>query len=144
MLMGTIQNQIKDAMRAKDSVQLETLRYVLSTIKYVQIEKQRELTDEEIIEVLGKEVKKRKEAIDLFRKSGRDVLVTEEEQKLVFISRLLPEQLSQDEVTKVVGEVVASVGKENMGMVMKEVMARVKGKADGKMVSDIVRAQLAA
>ncbi|MEP7166836.1 MAG: GatB/YqeY domain-containing protein [Candidatus Woesebacteria bacterium] len=144
MLMDTILNQIKDAMRAKDSVKLETLRFILSTIKYVQIEKRRDLTDEEILDVLTKEVKKRREAIELFKKSGRDGLVTEEETKLAVITAFLPAQMSADEVAAIVNTAIAKVGTENMGMLMKEVMMQTKGKADGKMVSDLVRSKLAA
>jgi uncharacterized protein len=143
MIMQQIQDQIKDAMRAKDSVQLETLRYILSGIKYVQIEKQRDLTDDEILDVLAKEVKKRKDAIELFQKSGRDGLVQEEETKLQYIKALLPAQLPREVVEKIVDEVIARSGKENMGVVIKEVMAQVKGKADGRMVSDLVREKLA-
>lgn len=143
MIMQQIQDQIKDAMRAKDSVKLETLRYILSGIKYVQIEKQRDLTDEEILDVLAKEVKKRKDAIELFRSSGRDGLVLEEETKLSFIMGFLPAQLPREDVEKIVDAVIAKIGKENMGMVIKEVMVQVKGKADGKMVSQLVRERLA-
>lgn len=143
MIMQTIQSQMKDAMRAKDAMKLDTLRYALSQIKYVQIEKQRDLDDDEIIDVLSKEVKKRREAIDLFGKSGREGLVIEENAKLAVLLQLLPAELPAEDIEKVVDEVVSRLGKENMGMVMKEVMAQVKGKADGKMVSDIVRQKLA-
>jgi len=142
MIRDKITQQVKDAMRAKDAVKLETLRFVLSGIKYVEIEKQRELTDAEIIDVLGKEVKKRKEAIELFRSSGRTELVSEEEGKLVFIISLLPEQMSREEVEAAVDAAIAKVGKDNMGLIMKELMPTVKGKADGKLVSDIVKERM--
>ncbi len=141
-IQQTIQSQLKDAMRARDAVKLETLRYVLSELKYSQIEKQHELSDEEAIEVLSREVKKRKDAIELFHNSGREELVTEEKAKLEFITTLLPEQLSEEAIATVVDEVIASVGKENMGMVMKEVMAKLKGKADGCSVSQIVQTKM--
>lgn len=143
-LLLTIQNQLKDAMRAKDAVKLETLRYILSELKYAQIAKQHELNDEESVEVLSREVKKRKDAVELFRNSGRLELVTQEEAKLVHITALLPEQLSEDVVATIVDEVIASEGKSNMGAVMKGVMARLKGKADGRMISTIVQAKLKA
>lgn len=143
-IQKTIQDQLKDAMRAKDSVKLETLRYVLSELKYSQIEKQRDLTDEESIEVLSREVKKRRDAIDLFHKSGREELVEEEKAKLTFITSLLPAQMEASDIETIVDEVITSVGKENMGQVMKEVMTRVKGKADGRMVSEIVQAKMKA
>lgn len=143
-IQKTIQDQLKDAMRARDSVKLETLRYILSELKYAQIAKQAELSDDECIEVLGREVKKRKDAIDLFHKSGREELVDEEKAKLVFITSLLPAQLESSAIETVVDEVITKLGKENMGMVMKEVMARVKGRADGRMVSEIVQAKMKA
>lgn len=139
MLMQTIREQIKDAMREKATVKLDTLRYILSTLKYVEIEKQRELTDEEIIETVGKEVKKRRDAIELFKSSGRTTLVIEEEEKLAIIMTLLPAQMSEAEVSAVVDEVIAHVGTANMGLLMKEVLSKVKGKADGRTVSDIVK-----
>ena len=144
MVKQLIHSQLKDTMRAKDAVKLETLRFLLSELKYKEIEKQHELTEEEELEVLSKEVKKRKDAIELFRKSGREALVTEEESKLGVITTFLPAQMDRNDVEKIVADVVARMGKENMGMVMKEVMAQVKGKADGKVVSDLVRSKLAA
>ncbi len=143
-ILLTIQNQLKDAMRAKDAVKLETLRYVLSELKYSQIAKQHELSDEEATDVLSKEVKKRKDAVELFRNSGRLELVEQEEAKLVHITALLPEQLSEEVVAAIVDEVIATEGKSNMGAVMKGVMARVKGKADGRMISTLVQAKLKA
>lgn len=143
-ILLTIQNQLKDAMRAKDAVKLETLRYVLSELKYSQIAKQHELSDEEATDVLSKEVKKRKDAVELFRNSGRLELVEQEEAKLVHITALLPEQLSEEVVAAIVDEVIAAEGKSNMGAVMKGVMARVKGKADGRMISTLVQTKLKA
>lgn len=143
-ILLTIQNQLKDAMRAKDAVKLETLRYVLSELKYSQIAKQHELSDEEATDVLSKEVKKRKDAVELFRNSGRLELVEQEEAKLIHITALLPEQLSEEVVAAIVDEVIAAEGKSNMGAVMKGVMARVKGKADGRMISTLVQTKLKA
>ncbi|HSW89425.1 MAG TPA: GatB/YqeY domain-containing protein [Patescibacteria group bacterium] len=142
MIKSTIQDQMKDAMRARDSVKLETLRFVLSGMKYEEIEKHRELTDEEAIDVLSREVKKRREAIELFRTSGRDQMVADEESKLAVIMTLLPTQFSKEEVEKIVEAAIAKVGKENFGAIMKEVTPQTKGKADGKMVSDVVKAKL--
>lgn len=142
MIKQTITSQMKDAMRARDAVKLETLRYVLSQIKYSEIDKKRDLTDDEIIGVLANEVKKRKEAIKLFADSGRDQLVSEEEVKLGTITSLLPEQLSQEEVERIVDEAILKVGKANMGMIMKEVSPQTRGRADGSMVSAIVKERM--
>lgn len=142
MLKTKILDHMKVAMRARNAVELETLRYLLSQIKYSEIDKKRELTDDEAISVLSNEVKKRREAIKLFTESGRNELVTEEEEKLKVITSLLPEQMSRSEVEKIVDEVIAKVGNENMGVVMKELMPLVRGKADGTMVSEIVKSKI--
>lgn len=143
MIQTTITDQIKDAMRAKDSVRLETLRYVLSQIKYAQIDKHRELTDDEIIGVLSNEVKKRRDAIQMFKDSGRTELVDEENTKLAVIVALLPAQLSTEEITALVKETIAASEDKSFGSIMKQVSAKTRGKADGKMVSEVVKQQLA-
>ena len=134
---------MKDAMRARNGVKLETLRYVLSQIKYKEIEEHRELTDDETIGVLANEVKKRKEAIKLFRDSGRDQLVAEEEEKLTTITSLLPSQMSREEIEALVDAAIAKVGKANMGAIMKELMPTTRGRADGSLVSEIVKEKMA-
>ncbi len=142
MLKNTITEQIKTAMRAHEKLTLETLRFVLSQIKYSEIEKRRELTDEEAIAVLSNEVKKRREAIKLFKDSGRNELVTEEEAKLAVITSLLPEQMSAEAIEKLVEAAIAKVGKGNMGVIMKELMPQVRGRADGSLVSEIVKKKM--
>lgn len=142
MIRQTLTDQLKDAMRSRDSVALDTIRYLLSQIKYVEIDKKRDLTDEEIIDVLAKEVKKREEAVSLFRSSGRDELVREEEAKLHIIRKFLPEQLSAQAIETYVTEVMSEVGGSDFGAVMRALMPKVKGKADGKLVSDIVKRKL--
>lgn len=142
MLKNQITEQMKTAMRERQMMALETLRYLLSQIKYVEIEKHRELTDEEALQVLGGEVKKRRDAIRLFRDSGRDQLVSEEEEKLKIITSLLPEQMSRGEIEKLVDAAVAKVGKGNMGAVMKELMPQTRGRADGALVSEIVKSKI--
>lgn len=140
----TITDQMKEAMRARDAVKLETLRYVLSQLKYSEIEKHRDLSDDEMLGVLANEVKKRKEAIKLFKDSGRDQLVTEEEEKLTTITSLLPAQLTREEVETLVDTAIAKVGVANIGAIMKELLPHTKGRADGSMVSEIVKAKMSA
>ncbi len=142
MLKNQIMDQMKTAMRSRDAVALETLRYVLSQIKYGEIDKHRELTEEETLGVLSNEVKKRKDAIKLFKDSGRDQLVSEEEVKLKVITSLLPEQMSAAEIEKLVDAAVAKVGKGNIGAVMKELMPQVRGRADGSLVNEIVKQKI--
>jgi uncharacterized protein YqeY len=142
MIKEQIQSQLKEAMKARDSVKLETLRFLLSELKYAEIALQHELTEEEELQVLSKEVKKRTDAVQLFKDSGRDQLVTEEEAKLVFIRSFLPAQLSSQELELIVDQVIADVPDHSFGSVMKEVVARTKGRADGKTISSLVKAKL--
>lgn len=144
MIKQTIQEQMKDAMRARDSVGLETLRFILSQIRYAEINGKKELTDAEIIDLLQKEVKRRKEAIELFRSSERIELVNEEEAKLTYITTLLPKQLSTQEIEAIIDECIAQHQDKNFSSVMKDVMAKVRGVADGKLVSELVTKKLKA
>ena len=136
-----IQGQIKEAMKARESVRLESLRFVWSRIKELEIDKKSDLNQEEVMAVVIKEVKSRKEAIEQFKEAGRDDLVSQEEEKLVFLTDLLPEMMSREGVEKIVEEVLSS-GNTDFGAVMGQVMGKVKGKADGKMVSEVVREKI--
>ncbi len=142
MIKEKIQSQLKEAMKARDSVKLETLRFLLSELKYAEIALQHELTEEEELQVLSKEVKKRTDAVQLFKDSGRDQLVIEEEAKLVFIRSFLPAQLSAQELEVIVDDVIANVSDRSFGSVMKEVVSHTKGRADGKTISSLVKTKL--
>ncbi len=142
MMKQTITDQMKDAMRARNAVKLETLRYILAQVKYKEIDEHRELTEDEAMGVLANEVKKRKEAIKLFKDSGRDQLVIEEEEKLATITSLLPPQMSREEIEKLVDAAIAKVGASNIGMIMKELMPATRGKADGSLVNEIVKVKM--
>ena len=110
-----------------------------------ELEKESQLTDEETIEVLSSEIKKRKESILAFEKGNREDLVNKEKQELEILQKYLPEQLSEEEVKKLVKEAVEKVGAKemkDMGKVMAELMPKVKGKADGSLVSKIVKESL--
>ncbi len=141
MLRDKIQEQMIAAMKARDKVRLEALRYLWSLIKNVEIDAKRELEDNEVIKVTGTEVKKRKEAIELMKQGGRDDLALSEEDKLKVLQEFLPEQMSEAEVEKIVDEVIAG-GVSDFGRVMGQVMGRTAGKADGKVVSEIVKKKL--
>jgi uncharacterized protein YqeY len=132
---------MKEAMKAREAVKLEALRYVWSRIKELEIDKKSDLNQEEVVAVLVKEVKNRKEAIEQFRGAKRDDLVSQEEEKLVFLTELLPEMMSKEEVEKVVDEIIAG-GNTDFGAVMGQVMAKIKGKAEGKLISELVREKL--
>lgn len=142
MLLEQIVKDLEDATRKQDPLVLKTIRYILSEIRYEEIDKQRKLTDDEIVQSLQTEVKKRNEAIGLMKRGNRMELVEEELQKIEVIKKYLPAQISPLELEKIVNETIAGMPDTQMGPVIGAVMAKVKGKADGKMVSDLVRKKL--
>lgn len=139
-----ITDQVKIALKSHDEIRLSTLRMLLAAIKNEEIAKQKELSDEEVMEVIQKQVKTHKEAILAFQSGKREDLVAKESRELEILNSYLPQQLSTDElraeVKKAIEEFKALPA--DFGKVMKEVMVRVKGKADGRMVSQIVKESL--
>jgi uncharacterized protein YqeY len=147
MLTDRIAADMKDAMRAKDAARLSTLRMLKSAIEYHKIEKKQEqLTDTDVIAVIKKQIKQRQDSIDGFEKGGRADLVEKEKAELAVLKSYLPEELSQAQVEEVVKAVIAEVGattRADMGKVMKAVQAKVAGRADNRLVSQLVSASLA-
>ena len=144
-LRPTIMNAVKDAMKNKDSQRRDVLRLLQSAIKQVEIDTQKELTPEDVVSVIQKEAKKRRESIADMKAAGREEQIPDEQAELDIIEEFLPQQLSADEVSVIVKEVIAESGASSpkeMGKVMSAVMQRVKGQADGKLVNQIVREQL--
>jgi hypothetical protein len=137
-----ISNDLKEAMRNKDVAKLSVLRMISSSIKNKELEKKDSLTDEEVLNILSSEAKKRKEAISGFENAGRAELAQGEKDELEMIQLYLPEQMTEEEVRKIIQEAVNTTGAKSMqeiGLVMKEVMPKVKGKADGNLVNSIVK-----
>ena len=145
--MDKIAADMKDAMRAKDVTRLSTLRLLKSAVEYHKIEKKQEqLTDIEVTTVIKKQIKQRQDSIESFEKGGRADLVEKEKAELVVLKSYLPEELSQAQVEEVVKATIAEVGattKTDMGKVMKAVQAKLAGRADNRLVSQIVSANLA-
>lgn len=143
MIKDDIQKAIIDNLRAGNQTELNTLRFILSEINYGQIAKQKELTDEEIVTLLQREVKKRKEAIVLFDRGNRQDLVAEEKRQLEVIDKYLPAQLSSTELEKIVDQVLTEVtDKSNAGKIIGSVMAKAKGRAEGSVVAQLVKEKL--
>ena len=139
-IRSNLPNMIKDAMRARDQIRLDTIRFVMSQAKNLEIDLKRELNDDEFISLLKKEVKNRNEAIEQFRTGGREDIVLEEEAKVKIIQEFLPAEMNDEDLHSIVKKVVdATEDKSNFGLVMKAVMAEVKGKADGKRVTAAVK-----
>lgn len=144
-LKDKLADAMKTAMKSKDSVALQTIRMVRAQIKDTEIAKGKELSDEDVLGVLMAAAKKRKEAIELYEKGGRQDLLEKEKAELAVISEYLPKQLSPEEIEEVIVGVIAAVGAttaKDLGRVMGMAMKQLKGKADGKLIQDIVRAKL--
>ena len=141
MLKDTISSQLKDALKEKKELRLSVMRMLLSALNYAQIDKMRELTSDEELDVVRKEAKKRTDAIEMYEKAGDSHRLTQEKQELEILQEFLPKGLSAEELEKLVNTIVAHEGKD-FGKVMKAVMAETKGSADGKLVSSLVRAKL--
>jgi len=144
--MEQLTADMKAAMKARETERLGTIRMLRSSLKNEQINLGRELTDDDVVGVLSSEAKKRREAAEAYREGGRDELADKEEAELAVIEEYLPKQLSDDEIAELVDEVMAETGAEtkgDMGKVMGSIMPRVKGKADGNKVREIVMSKLA-
>ena len=149
MLKAQLKEELKQSMLARDAMKTSVLRMVISAIGYAEIQKGGagyEATDEDVLAVIQKEVKQHKDSIEQFKNAGRQELVDKESKELEILSTYLPAQMSEEEVKKLVIEAVKQTGATSpadMGKVMGALMAKVKGKADGVMVSKLVREQLA-
>ena len=144
-MYDTLMNDMKGAMKAHEMSKVNTLRGVIATAKDLTVNAGKEMTDEAVLSVIAKAVKQREESIAQFTAAGRAELAENERAEMEILKVYLPAQLSEEEVAAVVKAVVAETGaasKKDMGRVMKEVMARVKGQADGKLVSKLVGAAL--
>jgi len=136
---------LKDAMRAKDKIRVETLRSILSAFSYRRIEAGRELSEQEQIDAVGKLVKQRNDSILEFGKAGRQELVDKETAERDILKAYLPPQMSDEEVQAIVRETLASLAPEarNQAGAMKLLMPKLKGKADGNVIRTLVEQELA-
>lgn len=146
-LTDRIESDLRAAMKARDTDRVATLRMALAGIKNARVEAGRsgDLSDEETITLLTREAKKRSEAADAYRQAGRAELADKEERELAILREYLPAQLSTEELRELVDRAVADTGAQgpgDLGRVMAAVMPRVKGRADGKEVSALVRERL--
>jgi len=134
---------VKEAMRNKDTELRDTIRQLQAAIKQIEVDERKELSTDEEMDVLIKEAKKRRESIEELSKAGRET--GDEEKELVIIESFLPEQMSEDEIRELAKQAIEETGASemrDMGKVMGKLSAQTKGKADGKLVSTIVREML--
>lgn len=150
MLKDNIQEDLKQAMLSHDEEKLSTIRMLKSALQYFEISKGGagySATDEDVVEVVGREIKKRRESIEMFEKGNRQELADKEKRELEVLQAYLPEQLSENAVRALVDEAIASTGAtsmQDMGRVMGALSEKTKGKAEGSVVSTIVREKLSA
>jgi uncharacterized protein YqeY len=144
--IATIEQQLRDAMKARDAERRDALRLILNALKSSEKDLQRPLTEDEELQVLQRERKRRHEAADAFRSGGREEQAQSEERELEILEEFMPEPLSEDEVEDIIDNAIAEVGATSMadlGRVMADVMPQIAGRADGSTVSQIVREKLA-
>ena len=145
-LSERIESAMRDAMRARDEQRTQTLRMARAAAQNLRIERRRDLTDEEVIEVLGRQVKQRRESIAMYRDAGHEDRAAAEEAEAAILAEFLPEQLSETDLEGMAREAIIETGATSpadLGRVMGRLSPRTKGRADGRMVSDVVRRLLA-
>jgi uncharacterized protein YqeY len=145
-LKDKLTEDLKQAMRQGDKQRRSTLRLVMAAIKNAEIEKRRELEEGELLAIIAKEAKQRHESIAQFERGGRQDLADREEAELQILLAYLPEQLSREEIEAQARQIIAEVGAASpaqMGQVMRRLMPLMQGKADGKLVSRVVKELLA-
>jgi uncharacterized protein len=144
-LHARLEAAVRDAMRARDTRRTTTLRMALAAAHNQKIAKGRELTDEEVTEVLGREVKQRRESIAIYRDTGHDDRAAEEEAEAAILAEFLPEQMPDAEIETLVRAAIdetGATGPADLGKVMGRLAPQTKGRADGRRVSEIVRGLL--
>ena len=137
-----IESAMRDAMRARDPRRTQTLRMAMAAAHNRKIELGRDLTDDEVTDVVAKQVKQRRESIESFRAGGREERAAEEEAELAILTEFLPEQLSAEELESLVRAAISETGATtpaDLGRVMGRVSPQVRGRADGRTVADLVR-----
>ena len=145
MLKARIQEDVKNAMRARERERLGVLRLITAAIKQIEVDKRIELDDEQVLVVLDKMVKQRRESLEQFEKAEREDLAEKERYELGLIGTYLPEPLSEEELVSLIQSTMDDLGAESirdMGPVMNALRAQVQGRADMKAVSQAVKAKL--
>ena len=145
-LIARMEDDLKESMKERDDARRDTLRLLLASLRGAEKDLMRPLSDDEELQVLQRERKKRNEAAEAFRGGGRDEQAAKEEAELAVLEEFMPEPLSDEELEEIVDDVIAEVGATNvrdLGRVMADVMPQVAGRADGSAVTQLVREKLA-
>ncbi len=145
-MLERITNDIKEAMKSKDTLKLQTLRMLKGSIDLERINKKLEkVSDDDIVVIIGKQIKTRKESIVEFEKGNRQDLIDQTNEEIKILSSYMPEQLSEEEIIDIIDNIIKTVNAttiKDMGSVMKEASAKLKGKADMSSVSSIIKNKL--
>ena len=147
MLRDKIAEDMREAMKAREQARVSTLRMLMSAVKNAEVERGHPLDDDEVIDVAAKEAKRRKESIGAFKQGGREDLVAKESAELSVLEAYLPAGLSEEELAALVDEAIAETGASSpkqMGEVMKALMPKIRGRAEGGVVSALVKQRLGA
>jgi uncharacterized protein len=145
-LITEIEGEVKEAMKARDAERRDALRLIVNALKNSEKELQRPLSEDEELQVLQRERKRRIEAAEAFRSGGHEDRAEAEERELAILEEFMPEPLTEEEIEEIVDDAIAEVGATSMadlGRVMADVMPQTAGRADGSVVSQIVREKLA-
>ena len=145
-LLEQLSKDMVEAMKSKDSFTLGVIRMAKGAIQLEAINKKKDLTDEDVVSVIAKQIKMRNDSVNEFTKAGRDDLAEQNKKEIEILNKYMPEQLSSDEVHKIIDEAFAKVNptsNKDMGLIMKEVSPKLKGKADMGMVNAIIKEKLA-
>lgn len=146
-MRNKILEDLKQAMKVQDKERLSVIRMVKGSIQMSELNKKHELSDEEVLEVISKEIKSRNDSINEFKKGNREDLIDKTQKEIDILKEYLPKQLSEEELTKVIDEVfdlVKPTSPKDMGTIMKELKPKVAGKADMGLVSKIVKEKISA
>jgi len=141
-LSERLNEDMKQAMKSQDKFKLSVIRMIRSSIKNAEIDRRKTLDDNEVLDVLSREIKQRKDSLQEFEKAGRDDLVENLKKEIAIIAEYMPQPLSEEELKAIVRQTIQETGassKADMGKVMSALMPQVKGRADGKLVNQLVQ-----
>ena len=145
-MLEKITKDIVDAMKNKDTLKLQTLRMLKGSIDLERINKKLDkVSDDDIVVIIGKQIKTRKESILEFEKGNRQDLIDKTNEEIKILEQYMPEQLSEEEINNIIDEIITSINAtsiKQMGLVMKEASSKLKGKADMSLVSNIIKSKL--
>ncbi|WP_100488637.1 GatB/YqeY domain-containing protein [Sporolactobacillus pectinivorans] len=144
-LVDRLNSDMKQAMKARDKVRLSVIRMIKTALQNESIKKMKELSEDEVLAVLSRELKQRKDSLQEFENAGRQDLVEEVSNEIAIVQTYMPEQLSEEDIKSIIDETISEVGagsKADIGKIMKVIMPKLKGRADGSLVNRLVRSKL--